>query len=147
GFAGSAAVLGGWAAVDPALGIVPWLLAAVVFVWTPAHFWSLAIVRRDDYDRVHVPMLPLSLTPGQAAWWVLIHVVATVATSAWVGMAADLRPVYIVIAASAGFVCLRAGTRLACRPEQAPGWHAFKLSGPYLGLIFVAIFLDTLWRL
>jgi protoheme IX farnesyltransferase len=145
GFAGSAAVLGGWAAVDPWLGIVPWLLAALVFFWTPAHFWSLAIARRDDYKRVHVPMLPVSLTPSQAAWCVLIHVLATLATSAWAGYAAHLGLVYLAIAASAGVVFLRAGLGLVRQPGQATGWHAFKLSGPYLGLIFVGILLDIVW--
>ncbi len=145
GFAGSAAVLGGWAAVDPALGIVPWLLAGVVFLWTPAHFWSLAIVRRDDYDRVHVPMLPVSLTADQAAWSVLIHVIATVTTSALVGAAAHLGPLYLATAAFAGFIFLRAGIALVRQPGQDTGWRAFKLSGPYLGLIFVGILLDTVW--
>ena len=69
GASGSFAVLAGAAVVDPQLGPVPVLLALVLFLWTPSHFWSLAIARREDYAAVGVPMLPvLRGKPSRPGW-------------------------------------------------------------------------------
>ena len=67
GLAGSFAVLAGAAAIDPMPGPLPWLLALVLFLWTPPHFWSLAIANRDDYAQAGVPMLPGVVGPQRAA--------------------------------------------------------------------------------
>ncbi|MBI3977038.1 MAG: protoheme IX farnesyltransferase [Chloroflexi bacterium] len=144
GAAGSAAVLGGWAAVAPELGLVPWLLAGLVFCWTPAHFWSLALVRKMDYERAGVPMLPVVLKDRATAGWILVHIVGTVALSVGLGLAAPLSAVYFVpaLAAAAGF--LAAGCHLLRRPGALAGWRLFKFSGVYLGLVFAGILVDTL---
>ncbi len=144
GLAGSAAVLGGWVVVDPGLGLTPWLMATLVFVWTPAHFWSLAVARRADYEQAALPMLPVIVGPRRAAWWILVHIVATVAFSAWVGLAAGLGSLYFGPALLAAAVFLGAGVHLWRRPEPAAGWQLFKLSGVYLAIIFVGILVDTL---
>ncbi len=71
GAAGSFAVLAGAAVVDPGLGPVPIILAMVLFLWTPPHFWSLAIARREDYEAAGVPMLPVKVGNATAAKAVL----------------------------------------------------------------------------
>ncbi len=144
GLAGGAAVLGGWVVVDPGLGLAPWLMAGLVFVWTPAHFWSLAVARRADYEHAALPMLPVIVTPRGAAWWILFHIVATAALSVWVGLAADLGVLYFGPALLGAAAFLRAGVHLWRRPEPAAGWQVFKLSGVYLAIIFLGILVDTL---
>ncbi len=76
GLAGSFAVLAGAAAVNPAIGIEALLLTLVLFLWTPPHFWSLAMVSSDDYRRAGVPMLPVVVGPKACAWVILGHTVA-----------------------------------------------------------------------
>lgn len=145
GAAGSSAVLGGWAAVDPSLGIVPWLLGGLVFFWTPAHFWGLALARRGDYEQASVPMLPSIAGPRRAAWWIVIHIVVTIALSIWIGLAAQLGEIYFLLALIAGLAFLASGGKLLRQPEPETAWQVFKLSGPYLGLVFLGVLLDTLF--
>ena len=81
GLAGSFAVLAGAAAVSPGLAVAPLLLALVLFLWTPPHFWSLAIAAHDDYARARVPMLPVVAGDRVAAWVILGHTLVLVAVS------------------------------------------------------------------
>jgi protoheme IX farnesyltransferase len=145
GFAGSAAVLGGWAAVDPDLGLVPWLLAGLVFAWTPAHFWSLALACRADYDRAGVPMLPALVGPAASARWTGLHILATVGLSLWLGVAGPFGAAYWSTAVVAGLGFAVGGLALLRRPDAATGWRVFKWSGPYLGAIFLGVLADTLF--
>jgi protoheme IX farnesyltransferase len=146
GLAGSFAVLGGWAAVDPALGLAPWLLAGIVFFWTPAHFWSFALVRAEDYQRAGVPMLPSLVGPVAASRWVFAHMLATVALSLWAAQEAGLGPLYLGLAVAAGGWFLAGGVELLRRPVPVVGWRVFKGSGVYLGLIFAGLLVDALLR-
>lgn len=81
GAAGSFAVLAGAAAVDPSLSPVPVILAIVLFLWTPSHFWSLAIAQRDDYAEAGVPMLPVVVGNARAARIVLLNTLLLVVAS------------------------------------------------------------------
>ncbi len=144
GATGSAAILGGWAAVDPALGLAPWLLATLVFLWTPPHFWSLGIARRDEYLGAGVPTLPVVAGPRCAAGWSLIHITGTVAVSLWLGVAAQLGAIYFGAAFLAGLAFLMSGVRLLITPLPVVAWGTFKLSGEYLGLLFLALIVDVL---
>jgi protoheme IX farnesyltransferase len=81
GMAGSFAVLAGGAAVAPASAPVPLLLALVLFLWTPPHFWSLAIANREDYAQAGVPMLPVVVGPERAARAVLLGTVLLLVAS------------------------------------------------------------------
>jgi protoheme IX farnesyltransferase len=143
GFAGSAAVLGGWAAIEPALGLAPCLLAGLVFAWTPAHFWSLALARRADYDRAGVPMLPVLVAPAITARWTALHILVTIGLSGWLGLAAPLGATYWGVAAVAGLGFAAGGLALLRRPAATTGWRVFKWSGPYLGAIFLGVLVDT----
>ena len=91
GLAGSFAVLAGAAAVNPAIGLDALLLTLVLFLWTPPHFWSLAMVSSADYARAGVPMLPVVAGNRLCAWVILGHTVILSAISlipAWYGMGA-----------------------------------------------------------
>ena len=82
GLAGSFAILAGAAAVDPGLAPAPIILAIVLFLWTPPHFWSLAFRYKDEYSAAGVPMLPVVVREETAAWIILGHTVVLVALSA-----------------------------------------------------------------
>ena len=144
GAAGSAAVVGGWAATGLDLGMAAWLLAGVVFFWTPAHFWSFAIARSADYERAGVPMLPAVVGDRSAAWWVAVHVLATVALAFGVGLASSGGAIYFGLSLAAGLGFLVQAVRLVRCPSPAIGWSVFKSSGEYLGLVFLALLLDSL---
>ncbi len=81
GLAGSFAVLAGAAAVDPAPQAVPLLLAVVLFLWTPPHFWSLAAARREDYAAAGIPMLPVMTSQRTWTLAILVHTAALTAVS------------------------------------------------------------------
>jgi protoheme IX farnesyltransferase len=103
GLAGSWAVLAGATAADPQLGAVPLALALVLFLWTPPHFWSLAIAFRDDYAAAGVPMLPVVVGDQRAAQTIFYSTLALVAAS-FVPLAFGLGAIYFVGAASGGFL-------------------------------------------
>jgi protoheme IX farnesyltransferase len=148
GAAGCMPVLIGWAAVTNSLGWAPVVLFAVVFLWTPPHFWALAIRYRDDYARAGVPMLPVVATPVQVARQILGYSYLTVATSLVLWPLAT-GWVYGALAIAAGVVLLQEAHRLFAatrRGEAGKPMRLFHLSNSYLAFIFVAIAVDTLVR-
>jgi len=144
GAAGSAAVLSGSAAVgawnDP--GAV--VLALLVFLWTPSHFWSLATVYRSDYARGGVPMLPVQTSPRQAAIWVLIHTGATVLAALVLAGHDALSWIYFVPVGIASIDLIVRNIRLLARPDGKLALSLFKATNLYLGLILLMICVDTL---
>jgi protoheme IX farnesyltransferase len=148
GAAGCMPVLIGWAAVTGRVGWPAVVLFAVVFFWTPPHFWALAIRYRDDYARAAVPMLPVVASPVRVAREIVVY--------SWLTVAATivLWPVatgwlYGVLASLAGLVLLGAAHRLlrrTARDENAKPMQLFHLSNSYLAFVFVAVALDTFAR-
>lgn len=145
GLAGSFAVLAGAAAVDPALGPLPWLLALVLFLWTPPHFWSLAIANRDDYAQAGVPMLPVVVGPRRAASIVLASTVALFAASL-LPLAYGAGPVYAVGALAGGLHFVRKSWQLARNPGRATAMGSFFASLVQLSVLLAAICIDALLR-
>jgi heme o synthase len=145
GLAGSFAVMAGAAAVDPVPGPCAWLLALVLFLWTPPHFWSLAIANRADYEQAGVPMLPVVVGERQAARIVFASTAALVAASiAPVFFGAG--PVYAVAAAGAGAHFLRKSWLLARSPSRASAMGSFFASLIQLSALLTAATLDALIR-
>ena len=144
GLAGSCAVLSGGAAVGAwtDLGVIG--LALLVFLWTPTHFWSLAIVYRDDYRNAGVPMLPVRTTLRRAAGWVLFHAIATGSIALSLSMHEMLGAIYLVIAAAATVHLLWRSYQLLLSPNPQQAKALFMSSNSYLTLILVAICLDVM---
>lgn len=145
GLAGSFAVLAGAAAVDPVLGPLPLLLALVLFLWTPPHFWSLAIANQADYAAAGVPMLPVVVGARRAAQVVFASTVALVSVSvvpAWFGAG----PVYVGGALIGGTYFLYKAWRLARTPCRATALGSFFASLVQLGLLLAAASIDGLIR-
>lgn len=145
GAAGCFPVLVGWAAVTGRVGPAAILMAAVVFLWTPPHFWSLAIRFRDDYAAAKVPMLPVVAPPAVVASRILAYSYATVAVSLALIPFAGL--VYGACAAALGAWFLIEAHRLRTRTrrgEPAGPMRLFHASISYLALLFLAIAVSVL---
>jgi protoheme IX farnesyltransferase len=144
GAAGAVPALVGWAAIRDDLALPAWLLFAVVFFWTPAHFWALAMKYRDDYAAAGIPMLPVmrgeSVTTRQIAAYAMITVSLTLALA----LTDEVGRFYAIAAIVLG--ALFVGQALALRrdpnPKRAIKFFAF--SNVYLMLVFVAVAVDAL---
>ena len=145
GLAGSFAVLAGAAAVDPSLGPAPIILAVVLFLWTPPHFWSLAFAYRADYAEARVPMLPVVVDEDLAARVILVHAITLVALSL-VLVAFGMGWIYALGAALGGAYFVRACIRLARSPGTRAAVGAFRASLVQLSVLLAAVMLDR-WLL
>ena len=142
GLAGSFAVLAGSAAVNPQLSSQALILAAILFLWTPPHFWSLAIAYHKDYDAAKVPMLPVVVGDERAARIIFGSTVLLVAISlmpVFYGMGW----VYFIGAASGGAYFLTKSMQLARSPSRATAMSCFHASLMQLTLLLVAAILDS----
>lgn len=142
GLAGSFAVLAGAAAVSPELGALPWLFAAVLFLWTPSHFWSLAIAMHEDYAAARVPMLPVVIGDRPAARVILANSLLLVAVSL-VPVGFGLGAVYLLGALAGGAVLLAKDLRLVKVPSRAHAMGAFHASLVQLTLLLTAAIVDA----
>ena len=143
GAAGSCAVLSGSAAVGAWADPAALLLAALVFLWTPIHFWSLALVYREDYARAGVPMLPVRTTPRRAAVWGLIHGLGAGAVGIALAFLPGLGPIYALPALVSTLILWWLGIALVRDPSKRVAWRLFHASNFYLLIILVSIFVAT----
>ena len=142
GLAGSFAVLAGAAAINPGLAPTPLILAMVLFLWTPPHFWSLAFVFRDQYLEAGVPMLPCVIAPEKAAKVILAHTIALVVLSLlpfWY----DLGWVYLCAAVTGGAYFVRASYELSQKPDRVRAKRAFNASLAQLSLLLTGAIVDA----
>ncbi len=142
GLAGSFAVLAGAAAVSPAPGPESLALAVVLFLWTPPHFWSLAIAYREDYAAAGVPMLPVVVGEARAARAIFASAVLLVAASL-VPAAFGLGWIYLACAAAGGAHFLLRCRALVLRPGRGTARAAFLASLAQLGAVLAGAMLDV----
>lgn len=151
GAAGSAAVMSGGAAVGAAGDPAVITLALLVFLWTPSHFWSLAILYKDDYERADVPMLPVHTSGRQAAWWVFLHTSATSLASLLLAFTPALGWVYFLPVAGATVDIFWRNARLIFIPDRPNARSLFIASNVYLTVVLASIMVSTVlhnvWRL
>ena len=141
GAAGAAPVLVGWAAVTGSLALSAWILFAIVFYWTPPHFWALALRYRDDYAAVEVPMLPVVAGPKKTAQQIIIYSTMLVFVTFWLVPVSNLGWIYTASAAVLGAWMLFDSVRLLKNPDTA--MNLFRTSTIYLSLLFAAIWVDV----
>jgi heme o synthase len=151
GAAGAVPVLVGWAAVTGTLSWTPLVLFAIIFVWTPPHFWALAVRYREDYEAAHVPMLPVVASLRRTTLEILLYTALLVAVSLLFAAVAHMGLVYTVIAAvlGAGFLAMAGRLWARARGDRATGRDAMRLfsySITYLTVLFVAMAGDVLVR-
>lgn len=146
GAAGAAPVLVGWAAVTGGLAAPAWVLFAVVFLWTPPHFWALALRYRDDYASAGVPMLPVVRGTAATTRAIVRYAALVVAASLTLGLTTTVGPAYVVAAVLLGAAFLAAAIGLARDPSPKRAMRLFSFSNTYLALLFTFVAVDTLLR-
>ena len=147
GFAGSCPALAGSAAAANAISFPALLIALLVFLWTPGHFWALAYRRREDYRRARLPMLT-AVSDDRTAMWAIALSTGLVAVAA---IAFALTPafeaLYLVVAVASGVVLLGITARFLADPSPETAWAGYRFSGIYLALLLIAMMADAILRI
>jgi heme o synthase len=144
GFAGSAASMAGWATATGSIDVLGFLVGWLVFMWTPPHFWCLAIRAREEYASVHVPMLPVLIGNQRTASYIMINTAILLPYSIALAFF-GLGLLYTSVAAISGSLMLAYHYKLTKNPTPEFAWKAYKVTAPYLVVIFIALALDALF--
>jgi len=142
GAAGAVPPLVGWAAVTGEISLLAVYLFAIVFYWTPPHFWALSLLIKEDYRRAGVPMLPVVRGDRETHQQILLYSVVLVALTGVVFGAALLDVVYLVSALALGGLLILYAVRLRREATLAAARRMFKFSMLYLALLFCAMAID-----
>ena len=144
GIVGSAAAWAGWAGATGGMDLLGFLVGFLVFVWTPSHFWCLAMKIRDEYAQANVPMLPVVIGMQKTSRYILVNTIILVPYSLALSfMPAGMGAVYLAIAAVSGGLMLAYHYKLTKNPTSEFAWKAYKVTAPYLTIIFAAVVLDA----
>ncbi|MBI5355398.1 MAG: protoheme IX farnesyltransferase [Candidatus Aenigmarchaeota archaeon] len=141
GFAGSCASLAGWASVQPP-GIFAWLIALFVFLWTPSHFWPLAIKIKDDYSKAGIPMLPSIVSHKKACYFIIINTLLLIASSVLVYLYGGLSIIFLAPAMLFGAIFVFFNIQLFNDEKKA--FKNFMFSILYLSVLLITMAADSL---
>jgi len=144
GAAGALPALIGWVAIDGSIGLPGLALAGVIFLWTPAHFYNLALAYKDDYEKGGFPMMPVVRGETETRKHIVYYLGATLVGSGVLAALTPLGWVYALTSAVVGAVFLWAVIRLHREQTEGAAFRAFHASNAYLGLLLVAIVVDAL---
>ena len=148
GIAGSAAAWAGWSAATGSMDLLGFLVGFLVFVWTPSHFWCLAMKIKDEYAAANVPMLPVVIGMQKTSKFILGNTLILLPFSFTLVLIPDgLGLVYTIIAAISGGMMLVYHYKLTKTPTSEFAWKAYKVTAPYLTIIFVAVALDAAFHI
>ena len=146
GAAGAVPVLVGWAAVQNSLAWEPFILFIAIFLWTPPHFWALAIKHSDEYKAAGVPMMPSVVPMKQTIRQMLVYTVLLTAVTLTLAPVANLGPIYWVSALVLGLAFIASTVDLSRNPSTARAMRVFGFSITYVTLLFVAMAVDVFVR-
>lgn len=146
GAAGAVPVLVGWSAVTNDLAWPPVVLFAIIFYWTPPHFWALAIRYRDDYQAAEIPMLPAVASLQTTATRIVIYTVLLWGLTLLFAPVADMGPIYVVSAVVLGAVFLGLAERVRRNPDPKRAMTLFGWSITYVTLLFGSMAVDEVVR-
>jgi protoheme IX farnesyltransferase len=144
GAAGALPPVIGWAAVMNETALLPWVLFAIIFLWTPPHFWSLALYKHHDYTRANLPMLPLVVGPKRTKDQILIYMALLWLLTLFPYFHGDLGPLYALSAFGLGFIFFIFVLKLRFSSYPKEGLYVFFYSILYLFLLFIAILIDRI---
>jgi protoheme IX farnesyltransferase len=148
GIAGSAAAWAGWAAATGSMDLLGFLVGFLVFVWTPSHFWCLAMKIKDEYAQAEVPMLPVVIGMQKTSKFILGNTLILIPYSLILSFIPDgMGLVYTIIAIVSGGLMLVYHYKLTKTPTSEFAWKAYKVTAPYLTIIFVAVALDAAFHI
>jgi len=144
GGAGAIPPMVGWAAATGRLDVAAWILFLIVFMWTPPHFWALALVRRNEYARAGVPMMPVVRGEAETRKQMLIYTVILVALSLSMSILHFAGSVYFVSALVLGAGLLLAALRVYRTDSNKIAWQMYRYTSMYLLFLFMALAVDAL---
>ncbi len=144
GGAGAIPPLVGWAAVTASLSIPAFFLFALVFFWTPPHFWALALLKERDYARAGVPMHPVVHGEGATRGQIFLYSIQLVAFTLLLPLANLGSWLFLIAAITLGVGMMTYAWRLLRTGGNATAWRMYRYSSMYLALIFGALVVDTL---
>src|SRR5216117_3109903 len=147
GFAGSCPALAGSAAAANAISLPAALIAILVFLWTPGHFWALAYRNRDDYRRAGLPMLPAVRDERTSAWAIAGSTAILAAASIAFVFTRAFDVVYMVVALFSGAILLGFAAKFLASPSDETAWAGYKFSGIYLALLLFGAMADAIVRI
>lgn len=143
GGAGAIPPMVGWAAATGELTLAAWILFAIIFMWTPPHFWALAIVRKNDYARAGVPMLPVVEGEEKTRKQILIYTVELIAVTLLLPILNLAGTIYLVSAIVLGALLFYAAWKVFRVGGNKVAWMMYRWSSMYLAFIFLALMLDA----
>jgi len=144
GGAGAIPPLVGWAAATGSLNIPALFLFAVVFMWTPPHFWALALVRKNDYARAGVPMMPVVRGERETRWQIFLYTIELVALSLILPVFGLGGGIYWVAAGVLGGALLYSAFKVWRGTGNKVAWKMYRHSSMYLAFLFLALMMDAL---
>ncbi|WP_049895275.1 heme o synthase [Halopiger xanaduensis] len=144
GFAGALPALIGWAAVTNEIGVPALALAGVIFLWTPAHFYNLALAYKDDYARGGFPMMPVVRGETETRKHIVYYLAATLVSTVALAWLTDLGAIYAATVAIFGGVFLWAAVVLHFEQTERAAFRSFHASNAFLGAVLVAVLVDAL---
>ncbi|TYL40560.1 protoheme IX farnesyltransferase [Natronococcus pandeyae] len=144
GLAGALPALIGWAAVTNEIGLPALALAGVIFLWTPAHFYNLALAYKDDYARGGFPMMPVVRGETETRKHILYYLAATLVGTVGLAWITDLGALYATTVVVFGGVFLWTAVVLHFEQTEAAAFRSFHASNAFLGAVLVAILVDAL---
>jgi protoheme IX farnesyltransferase len=143
GGAGAIPPMVGWAAATGHLSLAAWILFLIIFMWTPPHFWALAIVRAKDYERAGVPMMPVVKGERETRLQILIYTFVLVGTTLLLPIIRATGIVYLISAIVLGLMLIFAAWRVWKVPGNKVAWTMYRWSSMYLAFIFLALVIDA----
>jgi protoheme IX farnesyltransferase len=143
GAAGAIPPMIGWTAVTGQISLLPILMFVIIFYWTPPHFWALALIRRDDYARAGIPMLPVVMGEQETKRQILLYTIIMIVTTLLPFFFQLLGPIYLVSALALNAIFLADTLRLIRATGTTGAWKLYKYSLLYLALLFAAMVLDA----
>jgi len=146
GFAGSCASYAGWATATNSLDLLGFLVGFIVFLWTPTHFWALAMKIKEEYSNAKVPMLPVLVKDETAAKYILLNTAILVPYSVIITFF-GLGLIYFIISILSGLMLLAYNLRLVKSPTKALAWKTYMASNQYLMVIFLSLMFDRLYNI
>jgi len=146
GFSGGLPAIFGWTSVTGSINLTALLIAAIVVLWIPNHIWNLAIFYSDDYRKVSVPMLPAVFELRKTLRCILATVLLMYLFSILLYFFGQFGLIYLGVALVSGLFISLGNVYLALRPSRQRAWRMFKVSSPYLFILFAGMILDVLIR-
>ncbi len=143
GGAGAIPPMVGWAAATGHLSLAAWILFLIIFMWTPPHFWALAIVRKSDYERAGVPMLPVVKGEKVTRSQIMVYTLILVGVSLLLPLIKATGAIYLFSAIVLGILLIYAAWRVWTIPGNKVAWTMYRWSSMYLAFIFLALMIDA----